>query len=222
MNVLRRSALEPSLVLAPERYDLRRAPSFGHDAVPLRTLVAHALKIVRPSHDDSDARLCVVLDTSDARDGMIVGSHGPLVRTDLGSSKKVFGRGDVLISRLRPYLRQVAWVDDGWVRAHHDRVLVCSTEFHVLSPVDGGSLAFIVPWLLSVGVQRVLSTAQEGGHHPRYNLATLLGLRLPKQLVERRADLSASVIAAVDGFRASTQAMASLVQACTDAMPREG
>ena len=81
--------------------------------------------------------------------------------------KKIIKAGDVIISRLRPYLKQVAFVDKVLCE-HYDSVL-CSTEYFVLRSKDQHiSIAFIVPVLLSREVQNMLISSQEGGHHPRF------------------------------------------------------
>ena len=103
-----------------------------------------------------------------------------------------FQIGDVLISRLRPYLRQVAYVDRT-IPVLSEAALLCSTEFFVLRSVDQQSIAFLVPFLLSVQVQRVLAASQEGGHHPRVRESTLLTLPLPSSLLETRAATSSAV-----------------------------
>ena len=72
--------------------------------------------------------------------------------------------GDLVVSRLRPYLRQIALVHPSAVAHAEGRPLALSTEFYVLAPrVDGEDLAFLVPFLLSADVQRALAGAQEGG-----------------------------------------------------------
>ena len=108
----------------------------------------------------------------------------------------------MIISRLRPYLRQVAWVDAGLLEAEVPGLeLLCSTEFFVLDSEDGASIAFLVPLLLSAQVQSVLAASQEGGHHPRFNERTLTMLPIPASLIERRADLSEQVEHAVNQAR---------------------
>ena len=86
----------------------------------------------------------------------------------------------VVISRLRPYLRQVAWVDAGLLAEQTPGTeLICSTEFFVLESVGSASVAFLVPFLLSLPIQAVLAAAQAGGHHPRFNERTLMTLPIP-------------------------------------------
>src|SRR5262249_5431927 len=152
------------------------------------------------------------LDTSDAQEGIVVNRKLPVSLSEIGSTKKVVEHRDVLISRLRPYLRQVAFVDRG-IRFWQEGVgLLCSTEFFVLRALGEESIAFLVPFLLSQQVQQVLAAAQEGGHHPRFNEATLLGLPVPKSLVERREALSREVERGVQLFRQSERLLAGLIE----------
>ncbi len=209
----RRSALDPPYVLAPERYDFRRELRSGEHGVPL-SRIAHASRAVLP-HLRGVVReaACVVLDTSDARDGIIVGRCTEVPRTALGSAKKLVCPGDVLVSRLRPYLRQIAWVDPGFADTHPGRVLACSTEYHVLTSVDGESIAFLVPWLLGPDVQRALAAAQEGGHHPRVGESALMGLRVSEGVILARTQTSDAVADAIASYRTVERSMNTLVAA---------
>lgn len=184
--------LEAPFVLTPERYDPRRGGS-GPAGVPLGRLVGASRRTVT-SADDPD-RVCVVLDTSDAREGRVAGRKPVQTVGDIGSVKKLVEPGDVIISRLRPYLRQVAYVDVAARPA--GTLLLASTEFHVLRPADHRSIAFLVPFLLSGPVQTILAAAQEGGHHPRFNEATLLGLSIPTPLLATRDTTSEAVEKAI-------------------------
>jgi restriction endonuclease S subunit len=138
----------------------------------------------------------------------------PIGRDEVGSSKKVVKQGDVIISRLRPYLRQVAFVDGGLVPP--DVTILCSTEFFVIRSVDDQSISFLAPYLLSSAVQTALAAAQEGGHHPRFSPSVLNGLYLPVELIAERASVSATVEEAAAALRT---AEALLARALADASP---
>jgi hypothetical protein len=202
--------LEGAFVLAPERYDPRRESLGAGATVPLRALAYSVRQTV--SVETGDDAPCVVLDTGNAQEGVVVSRKPPVPLSEVGSSKKAPLPGDVIVSRLRPYLRQVAFVDGGVRHLGEGVRLLCSTEFFVLRSADGRPIAFLAPFLLSGGVQAVLAAAQEGGHHPRFNEATLLGLPVPRSLVDRREELSAEVERAVRLFRQSEQAMANLIE----------
>ncbi len=144
----------------------------------------------------------LVLSTGNAKDGLIRPTDPPCDGSAIGSAKKMLRPGQVIVSRLRPYLRQVAWVDGGLLDSVGKHVsLVCSSEFHVLESKDGLSIAFLVPFLLCERVQAVLSASQEGGHHPRFNERALKSLPVPTLLLEQRDGLSGRVEAAVTQAR---------------------
>ncbi len=190
--------LGPGVVLSPERYlsTLRRG-----DGVPLGELVVERRRLVDPSLDPE----LVVCDTSHAHDGRL--DLASAVRDGAGtkSPKKLAFEGDLLVSRLRPYLRQVAFVhpeafvEGAFVegarrRPSRPRRIALSTEFYVLAPkTEGDDLAYLTPYLLSDEIQAALASAQEGGHHPRVPIESLLSLTVPKRLVADRKRASRRV-----------------------------
>ena len=207
------TSLGGDLVLAPERYDPRRSLSVAEGAVRLGDVVE--VLHVTASPNQMERSRVLVLDTSDAREGIVSCRKGPVSAREIGSTKKLVEQGCVLISRLRPYLRQVAYVDDevpGWAA---DVPMYCSTEFFVLRSVDDQPISFVVPFLLSGPVQTVLAASQEGGHHPRINQNALLELPVPPALMERREEDSRQVEEAVSLFRRSEQLRDGLVEMAT-------
>jgi len=217
-TVKRISELASGQVLAPERYDPRRESlsSINGDikSVPLGRVAASARLIVGPRSSEIDK--VIILDTSDAREGLLISAKASVRRDDIGSAKKVVRPGDVIISRLRPYLRQVAYVDPRLPNWRPDVTLVCSTEFFVLRSVDDRSISFLVPFLLSAPVQAILAAAQEGGHHPRVNESTLLELPVPKLLLEEREAISSEVERAAALYRDAEAKVLTLIQ-CAEA-----
>jgi hypothetical protein len=205
--------LDRGWVLAPERYDPRRALK--------RRSGTDILAVARVVNEQTDARRAtparqyLVLDTGDAQDGVLHLNREPIPYSQIGSTKKIVHPGDVIISRLRPYLRQVALVDEGLLQALGRSVdVIGSTEFFVLRPVETGSIAFLVPFLLSTPVQAVLAAAQEGGHHPRFSQRMLESLCIPEQLMSRRLRTSALVERAVASARESELALRDLATEC--------
>lgn len=195
---MRVGELDAGLVLSPLRYG--SAPEVP--GVPLGALVESVRTSVSPRSSPAPGSL-LVLDTTHARDGLLdvdAAAASTAATPSIGSLKRLTLPGDVLVSRLRPYLRQVAWID---ARASAERPVCCSTEFYVLRSRDGSSIAFLVPWLLSPSVQSALAAAQEGGHHPRVNEETLLRLPVPHAVLERRDELSALVEEAAEAYRAA-------------------
>lgn len=116
-----------------------------------------------------------VLDTNNARDGLL---DLPVLGDPVSgrsSVKKTAREGDVIVSRLRPYLRQVALIPPGASKLLEQDSFYCSTEFFVFRRKDGGDAAGLVAWLLSEPIQGMMSEAATGGHHPRINVDLLLG-----------------------------------------------
>jgi hypothetical protein len=202
--VLNSSLLARNIILAPERYDPRRSVAQYGNHLELRAIVGTVRDSLQPSQL---ARPAIVLDTSDAREGFIVSSKYPT--TTIGSAKKIAKAGDVIISRLRPYLRQVAFVDDSF---GEEVLLLCSTEFFVLRTRTGDSIAFLVPFLLSEKVQTVLSASQEGGHHPRFQEESLLSLSIAHALVENRQHASSRIEELAAGHRKVERGLKELVK----------
>jgi hypothetical protein len=207
--IRKQSELAWPVVLAPERYDPRRDElSKRQDGTPIGDIASIFRRVVSPKSDVGSR--CMVLDTSDAREGVVLAAKPTCALSAVGSAKKLAAPGDVVISRLRPYLRQVAWLDESLID-EADTVLLLSTEFFVLRSRDGQPIGFLVPFLLSGAVQRVLAAAQEGGHHPRFSEAALLNLAVPRQLIEHRTHLSERVEDAVRLHRSSVGMMRRLI-----------
>ncbi|MFT5685614.1 MAG: hypothetical protein ACI8RZ_006568, partial [Myxococcota bacterium] len=76
----------------------------------------------------------------------------------------------------------------------------------------GPSIAFLVPFLLSEPVQTALAAGQEGGHHPRFPSALLMGLRIPVGRMERRGADSVAVERAVGQAQAARAVLAGLAE----------
>src|SRR6185437_14443742 len=109
----RTDKLGPAAILSPERYNPRRRSLSENDGDLAGVLLRDVVKLARESVVPARAsgRYFLVLDTSDAREGVLTCRKEPVAGPDLGSQKKVARPGDVVISRLRPYLRQVALID---------------------------------------------------------------------------------------------------------------
>jgi hypothetical protein len=199
--------LGEAVTLAPER---QRATRLTGDAgVLLSSLVEERIERV----GEGDLHAAVVFDTTHAREGVLDLRAALRAIEPPSSSKKRVRAGDVLVSRLRPYLRQIAFVHPALAAECKGRPLVCSTEFYVLSAnASGESLAFLVPWLLSEDTQAILAAAQEGGHHPRVPRETLFALRVPASKVEARGGVSTRVEDAIEGVFGARSALARLIE----------
>ena len=209
--------LDAGRILAPERYDPRRRRA--RDAGPCVGDFVQARRDTVAANAEA-ARRYLVFDTGDAKDGVLTARKPPIAGSELRSAKKRIRPRQVVISRLRPYLRQVAWADACLLAEQPPGTeLICSTEFFVLESVDSVSVAFLVPFLLSAPIQAVLAAAQEGGHHPRFNERTLMTLPIPPALVRRAPELSADVERAVDQARAAYAAVRGAIATAAQLQP---
>ncbi|MCR4434106.1 MAG: hypothetical protein NUV70_08680 [Caldiserica bacterium] len=179
-----------SIVKVSELYTGRR---LGAEFYHLDKLRALGLLRSRSLHyvQDSFAHVRRILNTSTAEPGFAVPTFvfdlsdieahflGEGLRVsgpaEIGSAKKIFKSGDVVISRLRPYLHEIAFAD-------HDGMLLGSTEFIVLRQKKGSDIPaeFLFVFLMTKEVQNVLLWSQEGTNHPRFPESVLLEIPLPK------------------------------------------
>lgn len=192
-------ALEGDYILAPERYHPKRTLNIidTADFRKLSEFVYLSSENVTSKFLKKAEKPFYLVNTGDAAKGWIDGrkSIGEIVN----SNKKVLHKGDVIISRLRPYLKQVAFVDAKIIE--NDQMLIASTEFYVLSPKSKESIAFLVPFLLSENVQIILANAVEGGQHPRFNEDILLSLKIPSTIITKRQEVSAAVEQSINLIR---------------------
>lgn len=216
-TVKAQNELSRFFVLAPERYDPRRAAT-GHFADSSSVMLGQVANTIRQTLTPTTAKegSYLVLDTSYAQEGVVISPKFTTDAKGIGSAKKVLGRNDVIISRLRPYLRQVAFVDAGIKGWSDDVTLVCSTEFFILRSVDNQSIAFLVPFLLSPFVQQILAASQEGGHHPRFDENTLLTLPIPLGLIDKRKEISASILESIKHYRLSEKTIFEMILKSTE------
>jgi hypothetical protein len=192
------AGLDAGLVLTPERYLARRdaAAASGQPLVEIADLKRESV-----TSKTSDAPLILEVDTGHASDGLLSPRRYAVEPSALGSAKRRAVPGDVIVSRLRPYLRQVALIDEMALERSGAPIAACSTEFYVLRSRDERSIAFLVPLLLSEPVQSLFAAAQEGGHHPRVPQHVVEQLRIPDSVLHKRDLLSAQVEAAVVQIR---------------------
>jgi hypothetical protein len=192
VSILRRLGdLGDDLILAPERYHPSRTV-----AIASRRCLVELVDVLTQNAAASALadKPVLVLDTSHAYEGFVICRHPPVPASAMGSAKRRIQPGDVIVSRLRPYLRQVALVDAPLFRqipgGNH---VAASTEFFVLRGHDDFPAAALVPFLLSAPIQAALAAGQEGGHHPRFSLDLLASLRVPDRLVSEAARIARHV-----------------------------
>lgn len=203
--------LDKYLVFTPERYIGRNPQVPADQGVPLSKLAEICRESV--SSKSSIAGHYLIADTGDAEEGILKLNKQPVEA--IGSSKKRFKPGDVVISRLRPYLRQVGLVDNELFESNLS--VVGSTEFYVLRSTSDESISFLIPWLLSSQVQTTLANSVEGAHHPRFHQTSLMQLTVPAQLVEVRDQTSEAVEDAVKSYRHARRNIAEALRAAETA-----
>ena len=113
----------------------------------------------------------------------------PTTRDTIFSTKKRFEMGDLVVSRLRSYLKEIAVVLDTG-----DVPMVGSTEFIVLRP-DVGAIRVeaLLVYLRSRYVQTVLKWCQDGSNHPRFDEKELLALRVPDVVRDHQDEIAHKV-----------------------------
>ncbi|GAA3747228.1 restriction endonuclease subunit S domain-containing protein [Terriglobus aquaticus] len=203
-GVRRLTELDNGFVLAPERYDPRKEDTRlkDDDGVRLFDIVDFPRELIPKGTSIKGWR---VFDTGHAADGFLKIDDSSVLQEKPGSAKKLIQPGDLIISRLRSYLKQIAWIDEG-VEAEDIHPCV-STEFFVLRPKSKDSIAYLVPFLLSGVVQAVLAASQEGGHHPRFQEKVLRDLVVPRAVYEQRAALAQKVESSIEKRRAGERQM---------------
>lgn len=177
-------------ILAAEHYHPAKLAALkGLNSLPGRTvaeLFTEVQDIVSPGTAQHPARL---YDLTDALGGFMRPGVD-LAEADFLSNRKLAQTGDIIVSRLRSYLKEVVVVPS----LPHE-VLV-SPEFIVLrlrpnNELDSG--AWLLPYLLSEAVQTILQWSQTGSAHPRFNSETLLSIRIPEAVIRLAGELSEAV-----------------------------
>jgi type I restriction enzyme S subunit len=138
-------------------------------------------------------------DLTDALVPLLDAEKEPGYAGDIGSMKKVLKDGDVVISRLRAYLKEVAVVRTG-----DDILSIGSSEFIVLRPKDKAiSPETLIVFLRSAPVQTILKWCQDGSQHPRFSESDLLSIAVPDAVAKVSEQITKIV---KDGFTARHRA----------------
>lgn len=138
-------------------------------------------------------------DVTDALVPLLDAEKEPSFAADIGSMKKMLKDGDVAISRLRAYLKEVAVVRTG-----DDIPSVGSSEFIVLR-LKGPAISpeTLMVFLRSAPVQTILKWCQDGSQHPRFSESDLLSIPVP-DAVALASDQITKIVQ--DGFTARHRA----------------
>lgn len=151
---------------------------------------------------DSAPALVRNYDVTDALQPILDDDKPPVATEEIGSMKKVFKDGDVAISRLRAYLREIAVV-----RTSGKLPSVGSSEFIVLRPRNKGgsriSPETLLTFLRSTPVQTILKWCQDGSQHPRFSESDLMSIHVPDAVADASPQIEAIV---KQGFEARRRA----------------
>lgn len=152
--------------------------------------------------DDSGPDAVRNYDLTDALSPFLDGSKEPSDRTTIASTKKVIRGGDLAVSRLRSYLKEIALVQSGG-----DVPMVASTEYIVLRPKQSGEVPVeaLMIFLRSALPQVVFKWSQDGSNHPRFDEKELLRLPLPQVLIQHSNDYVIAVRAVIAKRERATQ-----------------
>lgn len=131
-------------------------------------------------------------DLNDALSPFLDNTKIPTYPAEIASTKKRLQKGDIVVSRLRSYLKEIAVVQtDG------KEPMVCSTEFIVLRPKAGAiPVEALLVYLRSTLPQLIFKWSQDGSNHPRFDEKELLNLHVPDIVTSISQELSDSVNAA--------------------------
>jgi len=200
-------SFDKGFILTPERYNPNRKlrNTTSDDCISLSEIVISVNDIISPKQANKSNNKIIVVNTGDAYEGHIKLSENK--EQQWSSNKKVVKPGDVIISRLRPYLRQIAYIDSEIYDNDKNSICAVSTEFYVLRGKGNHSIGFLVPLLLSDRVQAVFANAVEGSQHPRFKEDVLLDIAIPKTLFHLADELSLSVTENVLSIRKYEKAM---------------
>lgn len=202
--------LGPQFVLTPERYNPKRRMNLSdeNDGVLLSEIITLENSIIASK---KDASVWYQINTSDAMGGYLRIPPNP---EQINSNKKILKTGDIIISRLRPYLRQVAYVD-----VDLNSQLCASTEFYVLRARNNESIAFLIPFLLSDAAQNVFANSVEGSQHPRFKEEDILNLVIPSQLFQEREKVSQDIRNAICQYREYEKSLGLAIRRINNIMP---
>ena len=150
-------------------------------------------------------------DLNDALVPFLNGKKSPVARGEIASTKKLLKAGDLVASRLRSYLREIAIVEPST-----EFPMVASTEYIVLRPNSRTALPVeaLLVYLRSSLPQIVLKWSQDGSNHPRFDEKEILRMPVPRELVANPAPY----VNAMQELKASKQRVGELLAAMTSAI----
>lgn len=109
---------------------------------------------------------------------------------EIGSTKKKIKYGDVVVSKLRSYLKEIAVVET-------QEESLGSSEFIVLRSHGKVTPELLMVYLRSKVIQTILQWSQDGSNHPRFQQEELLAIKLPDKLIASQKDIQKLIRAGV-------------------------
>src|SRR3989338_2473207 len=169
-SIIQKSQLEGGLRLDTEFYHPEKLEAMEKLSKFGVSTIAENFRNVKETFNPLRHQLATtparVFDLSDVSSFLLEEGKEIMEADEVGSTKKIFRQNDVLISRLRPYLKEVSFV------GFNDTQKLASTDF---------------TFLMTDEVQRILFWSQGGTEHPRFSENLLTGFKLPK-LSEKTAE----------------------------------
>lgn len=176
-STIKLSELEGTKLLAPESYHPDKLAAKQYLEKSNKKKIKDHFYNIREIFDPKKENLIqqsVVFDLSDVTSYFLYGGKKVTSSEEVGSAKKIFSQNDVLISRLRSYLKEVSFI------GFNDKLKLASTEFVVLRQRDKSYYPeTLFAYLISKEVQNILLWSVTGTEHPRFNENYFLNLTLP-------------------------------------------
>lgn len=131
--------------------------------------------------------------------------------SEIGSTKRRFEYNDLVVSRLRSYLREIAIV-----KSKGEPDCVGSSEFIVLRQRNQLlSPELLLVYLRSPYVQTVLKWSQKGSNHPRFDEKDLLNIPIPDALLSVQTSVTHIIQEAIVSYREANNLLSNAKQFLT-------
>jgi type I restriction enzyme, S subunit len=116
---------------------------------------------------------------------------------EIGSLKKRIQKDDVVVSRLRSYLREIAIVE-----VPPNTLAVGSSEFIVLrSAAQKLFPEALLVYLRILPVQTILKWSQDGSNHPRFQTQELMAIKVPDAVLKIQDEVRRMIRAGMDAHK---------------------